>query len=222
MRFDILTLFPEIAAGPLGESIIKKAVENEFIEINIVNIRDFTDDRHKTADDRPFGGGPGMVMKPEPVFRAVESCRTPDCRLILMSPAGRQLTQKLARKMAEEVQHCVIICGHYEGIDYRVIEGLQPEEISIGPYIMTNGALAASVFIDVIARLVPGVLGNQDSLEEETHEIGMAEYPHYTRPRVFRGMQVPEVLLTGNHEAIKNWRESNKKELPMEDDNGCD
>lgn len=219
MRFDILTLFPEILQGPLGESILKKAIDNKIIDINIINIRDFTDDKHNTADDRPFGGGPGMIMKAEPVFKAVESCVDDKSRLILMSPAGRQLTQKLAREMALDTEHFVIICGHYEGIDHRIIEGLRPEEISIGPYVMTNGATAACVFVDVIARLKPGVLGNEESLADETHETAKAEYPQYTRPRVFRGMPVPDVLFSGNHREIKKWREDKKKKLSMEENN---
>ena len=217
MRFDILTLFPEILVGPLGESILKKAKDNQIIEINVVNIRDFTDDKHNTADDRPFGGGPGMVMKPEPIFKAVESVATEKSRLILMSPAGRQLTQSYAKTLAEENEHFVIICGHYEGIDYRVIEGLKPEEISIGPYVMTNGATAAAVLVDVVARLKPGVLGNEESLAEETHEEDSAEYPQYTRPRDFKGMSVPDVLVSGNHAQIKEWKEKHKKKLSMED-----
>ena len=222
MKFDILTLFPEIVKGPLGESIIKRAVEEKIIEIRIINIRDFTDDKHKTADDRPFGGGPGMVMKAEPVFKAVESCMTDDSTLILMSPVGRQLTQSLARNFAETSKHFVVICGHYEGIDHRIIEGLSPVVISIGPYVLTNGAIGACVFVDVISRLVPGVLGNSASLDEETHNQSEAEYPQYTRPRNFRGMSVPEILFSGDHKKIEKWKDSHKKKLHTEDNNGPD
>jgi tRNA (guanine37-N1)-methyltransferase len=220
MRFDILTLFPEIVKKPLEESMLKKAAQKELIEINIVNIRDFAKDKHQTADDRPFGGGPGMVMKPEPIFKAVESCVTEKSRLFLMSPAGIQLTQPFAKELAGEIEHFIIICGHYEGVDNRVIEGLNPTLISIGPYVLTNGAIAACVFVDVIARLIPGVLGNSASLEEETFEGGEAEYPQYTRPRSFKGMRVPDVLLSGDHEKIKNWKKRHKLKLSREDNNG--
>ncbi|MBN1521358.1 MAG: tRNA (guanosine(37)-N1)-methyltransferase TrmD [Candidatus Aureabacteria bacterium] len=222
MRFDILTLFPEIVEGPLGESILKRAVSKKLIEINIINIRDFTRDKHRTADDRPFGGGPGMVMKAEPVFKAVESCQQEKSRIILMSPAGKQLTQAMAKEMVRSSEHFIIICGHYEGIDHRVIEGISPELISIGPYVLTNGALAACVFVDVLSRLKPGVLGNEASLEEETFECGEAEYPQYTRPRVLRGMKVPDVLFSGDHDKIKKWRRQKKRKLAMEEGNGCD
>ena len=216
-----MTIFPDILKGPLSESIIKKAREKKLIEINIINIRDFAEDKHKMVDDRPYGGGPGMVMKPEPIFKAVESCKQDGSLILLMTPSGKQLTQKLAKEYAEKYNHFVLICGHYEGIDHRVELGLNPEKVSIGPYILTNGAIAASVFIDVLARLKPGVLGNESSLEEETHsELGLAEYPQYTRPKVFRGMSVPDVLLSGNHNEIRKWREKNRKKI-MEEKNGC-
>ncbi|MCK5706909.1 MAG: tRNA (guanosine(37)-N1)-methyltransferase TrmD [Candidatus Aureabacteria bacterium] len=225
MRFDILTLFPEIVKGPLGESIINKAVSEKIIEINVVNIRDFTDDKHKTADDRPFGGGPGMVMKPEPVFKAIESCKTSESKIIIMSPAGGQLTQEKAKEFVKSSKHFILVCGHYEGIDHRINEIYNPELVSIGPYVLTNGAIAAAVFVDVISRLKPGVLGNSDSLLDETHETDETEYPQYTRPRSFKGFDVPEVLLSGNHEEIEKWKNKNRRKFSTEDvneHNKCD
>ena len=214
MRFDILTIFPTMFDGPLGESIIKRAVERNLLRVAVHNIRDFTTDKHHTTDDTPYGGGAGMVMKPDPIFAAGEHALGEarergeggdDSRVILMTPQGRRFDQKLAEELALE-RHLVFVCGHYEGIDERVREHLVTDEISIGDYVLTGGELAAMVVIDAVARLVPGVLGAAESLAEESISSGLLEYPHYTRPYDFRGWTVPEVLLSGNHAVIARWR----------------
>lgn len=208
MKIDILTLFPEMFTGPLDESIIKRAREKGLLEIDIHHIRDWTLDKHRTADDKPFGGGPGMVMKPEPIFRAIDhllSIGQPD-RIILLSPQGKKLTQARAVELAV-ARYLILICGHYEGVDERV-RTLVTDEISIGDYILTGGELPAMVLIDTIARLVPGVVGDCDSIVEETFSEGILEYPQYTRPAVYRGLKVPEVLLSGDHKRIEKWRQS--------------
>ncbi|MDA8233232.1 MAG: tRNA (guanosine(37)-N1)-methyltransferase TrmD [Clostridia bacterium] len=208
MRIDVLTLFPGMFHGPLTESIIKRAREKGLLEVNTVNIRDYTTDKHHIADDYPFGGGAGMVMKPEPIFRAVDDLITKSGRpekIILLCPQGRPLTQALVRELAQE-KHLVLICGHYEGIDERVREYLVTDEISLGDFILTGGELPAMVLIDAVSRLIPGVLGEAESAEDESFEQGLLEYPQYTRPREFRGMGVPEILLSGDHEKIRQWR----------------
>ena len=191
----------------LGESIMKRAQENGLATVRSYNIRDWTHDKHRVVDDTPYGGGPGMVMKCEPIFEAVESLRTPESRILLMSPAGRTFTQAMARDFAEKHKHLIILCGHYEGIDQRVIEHLVDEEISVGDYVLTNGALAAAVVTDAIVRLLPGVLGHELSAVEESFSAGGLEGPHFTRPPEFRGWKVPEILLSGNHAAIAKWRQ---------------
>lgn len=205
MRIDVLTLFPGMFTGPLDESIIKRARTHGQLELHIHNLRDFTHDRHRTVDDRPFGGGPGMLLKPEPLFEAVESLRKPETRTILLGPAGRVFNQNIARELAGLV-HIILICGSYEGVDERVREFLADDELSIGDYVLTNGALPAMVIIDAVTRLLPGVLGDDDSTREESFSHGWLEYPQYTRPADFRGMKVPEVLLSGNHAEIAKWR----------------
>jgi tRNA (guanine37-N1)-methyltransferase len=208
MKIDILTLFPEICRAPLNESIMKRAQENNILELQIHNLRDWTTDKHHVVDDAPFGGGQGMVMKPEPIFAAVEDLRSKshiESKIILMSPAGRRFDQQLATELSRNA-HLVVICGHYEGIDYRVIEHLVDQEISIGDYVLTNGAIAAVVFIDAIVRLLPGVLGHQQSAVDDSFNSGLLEAPHYTRPAEFRGWKVPDVLLSGNHAQIAAWR----------------
>jgi tRNA (guanine37-N1)-methyltransferase len=206
MRVDILTLFPKIFSGPFEESIIKRAREKGLIEIRVVNIRDYTTDKHRTADDRPFGGGPGMVLKPEPIFAAVEELKGEGrARVILTTPQGRLFTQDYARDLAKE-DHIIIICGRYEGVDERVREALVTDAISIGDYVLTGGELAAMVIVDAVARLIPGVLGNEDSITEDSFWRGLLGYPQYTRPASFRGMRVPDVLLSGNHAMIARWR----------------
>ena len=205
MKIDVLTLFPGMFAGPLDESIIKRAREKGLLDLQIHNLRDWTHDRHKTVDDRPFGGGPGMVLKPEPLFEAIEALRKPETRVIIMTPSGRKLTQAVGRELSG-FSHLLLIAGSYEGIDERVREHLADDELSIGDYVLTNGALPVMVVIDVVTRLLPGVLGDDESSEEESFSQGLLEYPHYTRPAEFRGMKVPEILLSGHHAEIARWR----------------
>ncbi|HOV78560.1 MAG TPA: tRNA (guanosine(37)-N1)-methyltransferase TrmD [Bacillota bacterium] len=209
MRIDILTLFPEMFAGPFSTSIIKRAVDRGLVEINLVNVRDFSANRHHTVDDAPYGGGAGMVMGPEALFGAVEyvagQLGTSPRRVVLMCPQGRPFSQEIAADMARE-KNLVLICGHYEGIDERVRENLVADEISIGDYVLTGGELPAMVVVDAVTRLIPGVLGESSSAEEESFAAGLLEYPQYTRPRDFRGMTVPDVLLSGHHEEIRKWR----------------
>jgi tRNA (guanine37-N1)-methyltransferase len=205
MKIDVLTLFPGMFAGPLDESIVKRARETARLELSIHNLRDFTHDRHKTVDDRPFGGGPGMLLKPEPIFEAIEKLTTSQTRVILLSPSGRKFDQAAARRLAME-QELLLVCGSYEGFDERIREHLADEELSIGDYVLTNGALPAMIIIDAVTRLLPGVLGDDDSSKDESFSHGLLEYPHYTRPADFRGMKVPEILLSGHHAEIEKWR----------------
>jgi tRNA (guanine37-N1)-methyltransferase len=205
MRIDILTLFPEVCRAPLSESMMKRAQESGALELRIHNLRDWTTDKHHIVDDAPFGGGQGMVMKPEPIFAAVESLRNENSFVVLMSPQGRRLTQELASEFSAR-PHLIIICGHYEGVDHRVSEHLVDAEISIGDYVLTNGAIAAVVLVDAVARLVPGVLGHEQSAVDDSFSGGLLEGPQYTRPAEFRGWRVPEVLLSGNHAVIAAWR----------------
>jgi len=205
MKIDVLTLFPAMFAGPLDESIIKRARESGRLELKIYNLRDWTHDRHRTVDDRPFGGGPGMLLKPEPIFEAVEQLATENTRVILLSPDGRKFDQTIARSLAQE-QHLLLVSGHYEGFDERVREQLADDELSIGDYVLTNGGLPVMVVVDAVTRLLPGVLGDDQSSTEESFSRGLLEYPQYTRPAEFRGMKVPEVLLSGNHAEIAKWR----------------
>jgi len=205
MRVDIITLFPEMFVGPLNESILKRAQTKGLVDLRIHCLRDFTKDRHRTVDDRPFGGGPGMVLKPEPVFDAVESLRQPETRVLMMAPSGRPFKQADAFELAK-CPHLVLLCGSYEGFDERIREAIVDDAFSIGDYVLTNGALPAMVIVDCICRLVPGVLGDAESAGEESFSHGMLEYPHYTRPYSFRGMKVPDVLMSGNHAVIAQWR----------------
>ncbi len=205
MKIDVLTLFPAMFAGPLDESIIKRAREAGRLDLAIHNLRDYAHDRHKTVDDRPFGGGPGMLLKPEPIFEAVESLAREGTRVILLSPAGRPFSQAIARELAG-LEHLLMVSGHYEGFDERVREQLADDELSIGDYVLTNGALPVMVIIDAVTRLLPGVLGDEDSAQDDSFSQGLLEYPQYTRPAEFRGMKVPEVLLSGNHAEIARWR----------------
>ncbi|MBV8377175.1 MAG: tRNA (guanosine(37)-N1)-methyltransferase TrmD [Verrucomicrobia bacterium] len=213
--FDILTLFPKLCAGAFMESILKKAQENRLIQVRCLNIRDWATDKHHVTDEPPYGGGPGMVMKPEPIFAAVESIRTERSHVILMTPGGRRFTQELASELSGK-RHLIFVCGHYEGIDHRVSEFLVDDEISIGDYVLTNGAIAAAVVVDAIARLVPGVLGDGDSARDETFSSGTLEYPQYTRPHEFRGWSVPAILLSGNHRAIQEWRLTQARQKTQE------
>lgn len=210
MMIDILTLFPEMFTGPFSSSILKRAQERNCLQIDLINIRDFSTNKHHTVDDTPYGGGAGMLLGPEPFFRAVEHLaalrdgRSPK-RILLLCPQGRPFTQAIARELAAE-ENLVFICGHYEGIDERVRENLVTDEISIGDYILTGGELPAMVVVDAVARLLPGVLGEAASTEEESFNDGLLEYPQYTRPGNYQGFCVPEVLLSGHHERIRLWR----------------
>ncbi len=205
LKIDVVTIFPGMLDGFLGESMLKRAAQAGCVRFRAINLRDFTTDNHRTTDDRPYGGGPGMVMKPEPIFEAVDSVRSPDARIILMTPQGRSFNQACAAELARE-KHLIFICGHYEGVDERVRDGLVHDEISIGDYVLTNGVLPAAVVIDAVCRLVPGVLGDDTSAEQESFSAGLLEYPQYTRPPEFRGRKVPDILLSGNHEEIARWR----------------
>jgi tRNA (guanine37-N1)-methyltransferase len=205
MKIDVVTLFPGMFLGPLDESIIKRAREDGLLELGIHNLRDYTHDRHRTVDDKPFGGGPGMLLKPEPIFEAVESLAGAGARVILLSPAGRKFNQAIARELSGQ-SHLILVSGSYEGFDERVREHLAHDELSIGDYVLTNGALPAMVIIDAVTRLLPGVLGDEGSARDESFSEGLLEYPQYTRPAEFRGWKVPEVLLSGHHAEIGKWR----------------
>lgn len=205
MRIDVITIFPEMLEGFLGQSMMKRAAEAGHVEFNLINLRDFAEDKHRKTDDRPFGGGPGMVMKPEPIFKAVESLRTENCRVILMCPQGAPFKQARAQALSKE-EHLIFICGHYEGVDERVREVLVDEEISIGDYVLTNGVLSAAVVIDAVVRLRPDVLGGEGATESESFSEPLLEGPQYTRPADFRGMKVPQELLSGDHGSIAEWR----------------
>lgn len=214
MRCDVVTLFPEMMSAVFGQSILKRAQDKGLFDVRIWNLRDEIDDRHKTADDAPYGGGAGMVMKAEPCFRAVDRLRaeygdtTPGTRLRLLmpSPQGRPFTQAFAEELSREPRRLVWLCGHYEGIDERVRTGLQPEEVSLGDYVLTGGELPVLVMVDAAVRLIPGVLGDPESATNDSFQDGLLDYPHYTRPPEVRGQAVPEVLLSGHHEAIRRWR----------------
>lgn len=217
LKIDVVTLFPSMLDGFLGESMMKRAAEAGLVQFRTVNPRDFTTDKHNTTDDRPFGGGPGMVMKPEPLFAAIESIQTPASHVILLTPGGKTFEQADARRLADEHSHLIFVCGHYEGIDERVRETLIDEEISIGDYVLTNGVLAANVVIDAVVRLRPGVLGGGEmATEDESFSSGLLEYPQYTRPPEFRGMKVPEILFSGNHAKIEEWRRRKSLERTAE------
>ena len=203
MKFDVLTLFPEMF-NSLKESIIGRAVENNLIEINLTNIRDFSKDKHKKVDDTPYGGGAGMVIRPDVVYDAYTSLKDENAKVIYMSPKGTVLNQEKVKSLAKE-NHLIILCGHYEGIDQRVLDEIVDEEISIGDYVLTGGEIPAMVLIDSVSRYVEGVL-NEESTSEESFSEGLLEYPQYTRPEEFRGKRVPDVLISGNHENIRNWR----------------
>lgn len=210
MRLDIVSLFPAICAGALGESIIGRAQNNGLVEINLIDLRDFTHDARRTVDDTPYGGGAGMVLRPEPLFECLESLVTNDTHVILMTPQGQPFKQQTAARLAKK-SHLVLVCGHYEGVDERVRQCLMQEELSLGDYVLTNGAIAAVVVADAVIRLLPGVLGCPESPQEESFgKAPLLEYPQYTRPVNFQGMKVPEVLLSGNHQEIAAWREEQR------------
>ena len=209
MRIDILCLFPEMLVSPFDYSIVKRAREHGLVEVVVHNIRDYSHDKHHTVDDYPYGGGPGMVLKPEPIFEAAESIKEQvdysDLPIILLTPQGRLFTQQVARELALH-QNIMLICGHYEGVDERVREHLVSDEISIGDYVLSAGELAAMVVVDAVVRLIPGALGSPLSFHSDSHSNGLLEYPQYTRPQVYRGWTVPSVLLSGNHGEIARWR----------------
>ena len=210
MRFDVLTLFPEMFE-PLKSSIIGRAIEKKLINLNLINIRDFSKDKHKKVDDTPYGGGAGMIMKPDVVYDAYKSIQDKNAKVIYMSPQGNKLTQKKVVELANE-EHLIILCGHYEGIDQRVIDEIVDEEISIGDYVLTGGEIPAMVLIDSVSRYARGVIA-EESIEEESFANGMLEYPQYTRPEVFNGVKVPEVLLSGHHANIEKWRKEKSLEI---------
>jgi tRNA (guanine37-N1)-methyltransferase len=210
MKIDVLTLFPAMFAGPLDESIIKRARNKGLLDLKIHDLRDWTHDRHRTVDDKPFGGGPGMLMKPEPLFEAVESLKREKTKVILLSPGGRKFSQQIARELSEQ-RDLLLVTGHYEGFDERVRLALADDELSIGDYVLTNGALPAMVVIDAVTRLLPGVLGDDESSRDESFSHGLLEYPQYTRPAEFRGMKAPDVLVSGNHAEIEKWRREQAK-----------
>ena len=207
MKIDIITLFPQMLNSFFESSILKRAINRNLVSINFINPRDFTNDKHHTTDDRPFGGGPGMIMKPEPLFLAVESVKIDKSLVILLSPSGKPFKQEIAESLSISYQHLIMICGHYEGIDERVIQSIVDLELSIGDYVLTNGALAAAVVSDAVIRLIPGVIGaGEEGIKNESFTSGILDFPQYTKPVKFRDMEVPKVLLSGNHELINKWR----------------
>ena len=211
LHIDILTLFPQMLDGFLTESILGKALERGLLSVQVHNLRDWTTDKHHTADDRPFGGGAGMVLKPEPVFAAIEQLQRPGCRRIYLTPEGEPFTTALAEKLSHE-QRLILLSGHYEGIDQRIRDCLIDQEISIGDFVLTNGTVAAAVVVDALSRFIPGVLGEEKSLTHESFTNKLLDFPQYTRPAEYRGMSVPEVLLSGNHAEIEKWRQARRTE----------
>ena len=210
MKFDVLTLFPDMFKS-LDESVIGKAIEKKLIEINLINIRDFSKDKHKKVDDTPYGGGAGMVMKPDVVYDAYLSVKDEKAKVIYLTPQGNVLNQEKVKQLSKN-EHLILLCGHYEGIDQRVLDEIVDEEISIGDYVLTGGELPAMVLIDSVSRYIEGVI-NEESIEEESFSTNLLEYPQYTRPEEFRGRKVPEVLISGHHENIKKWREEKSLEV---------
>ena len=211
MRIDIVTIFPKICRAPLSQSMMKRAQEQGHLELHVHDLRDYTTDKHRKVDDEPYGGGQGMVMKPEPFFAVVEALRaetTGASKVLLMTPQGTRLDQRYVERLAADApDQCIILCGHYEGVDHRVVETLVDEEVSIGDYVLTNGAIAAAVLVDAVVRLIPGVLGDERSAWQESFSQNLLEAPQYTRPATFRGNSVPDVLRSGHHAAIEQWRD---------------
>jgi tRNA (guanine37-N1)-methyltransferase len=212
LKIQILTIFPRICEGVLGESILKRAQEKGLVSLEVLDLRSFATDRHRTTDDAPYGGGPGMVMKIEPISRALDALRLVGTKVLLMTPQGRRFDQRIAEAYSRQ-RHLIIICGHYEGVDQRVADHLVDDEISIGDYVLTNGALAALVFVDAVVRLIPGVLGDEASAAQDSFSERLLDHPHYTRPESFKGWSVPHVLLSGNHAAIEGWRRQQATEV---------
>jgi tRNA (guanine37-N1)-methyltransferase len=215
VKIDVLTLFPEMYSGPLDVSIVARARKAGLLDVQVQNLRQWTHDRHKTVDDKPFGGGAGMVLKPEPIFEAVDSLANDRTWIILTSPAGRVFNQAIARDLARK-EHLLFICPSYEGVDDRVCQALVDDELSIGDYVLTSGGLPAMVMIDAVARLLPGALGAEESAQDESFSHGLLECPHYTRPAEYRGMTVPDVLLSGHHAEIEEWRADQAKRRTAE------
>ncbi len=223
LKIDILTLFPGMFTGVLDESIIKRARKKKLVGIGIHNLRSWSKDRHKKADDKPYGGGPGMILSCQPIVDAVKDLvrsksKPRGTRVILLSPQGNRFNQKMANSLSKQ-KHLVLICGHYEGVDERVKKAIRADEISIGDYVLTGGEIAAMVIVDAVTRMVPGVLGNKDSTKFESFQNGMLEYPQYTRPRLYRGLEVPAVLLTGDHKKIEEWRNKQSLKRTKQKDN---
>ncbi len=212
MKIQILTIFPAICQGILGESILKRAREKGLADVEAVDLRNWATGKHRTTDDAPYGGGPGMVMKVEPIHRALQELKTEGARIVLMTPQGRKFDQRVAEEYAKE-KHVIIICGHYEGVDQRVADNLVDDELSIGDYVLTNGALAALVITDAVVRLIPGVLGDAESAVQDSFSTGLLDHPHYTRPENYEGWEVPKVLLSGDHGAIEKWRRERAMEV---------
>ncbi len=219
MRFDIITIFPELFTGVLECGIVRRALQSQLLEVRVVNLRDFTSDRHRSVDDRPYGGGEGMVLMPGPLFAAVEFCRSPEreagTQVILLSPQGKLWSQEIAQEFTT-ISHAILICGRYEGVDQRVVDGLVDRELSIGDFILTGGEIPAMVILDSVVRLLPGALGNKESALNESFCTGLLDFPQYTRPAEFRGMSVPEVLLSGDHARIDRWRKERALEKTRE------
>ncbi len=215
MRIDVVTIFPEIYPGPLGSSIVGRAQREGYLELNAVDLRSFAHDERGTVDDKPYGGGPGMLMKVEPLCEAVESLRTPETVVLLTSPRGERFNQNLARELSA-CKHLVVVCGHYEGVDERAIELVIDREVSLGDFVLTSGNLAAMVIVDAVTRLLPGVLGSDESSESESFSENLLEYPQDTRPAEYRGLKVPEILLSGDHGKIAAWRRERSREITLE------
>jgi tRNA (guanine37-N1)-methyltransferase len=211
LKIQLLTIFPDVCRAVMGESILKRAQEKRIVELEALDLRAWTTDKHRSTDDAPYGGGPGMVMKIEPIDRALSELRRPDSKVIFLSPQGRRFSHGLARELARE-SHLIFLCGHYEGVDQRVSDHLVDEEISIGDYVLTSGVLPALVVTDAIVRLIPGVLGDSQSAEQDSFVDGGLDHPHYTRPENYRGWKVPDILLSGNHAAIEAWRRGSADE----------
>lgn len=212
MQIDVITLFPEVVNVPLSASIMGRAQEKGLLHLKVHDLREYGLGKYRQVDDSPFGGGPGMVLKPEPIFNQIEAIKTPQSRVILMTPQGARFDQKKAQNLSKE-EHLIFLCGHYEGVDQRVVDACVDEELSIGDYVLTNGAIAAAVVVDAIVRLIPGALGDQESAVQESFgEAGLLDHPHYTRPAEFRGMKVPDVLTSGDHAKVAKWRLEQAKE----------
>jgi len=215
MKFDIITLFPELIEVYAKNGIIGKAIDNNFFQLNYVNLRDFSEDKHKKVDDYPYGGGPGMLLRPEPMFKALDAIKKNNSYIIYLSPKGNLFTQRKAKELSSK-EHIILIAGHYEGIDQRIIDRYVDEEISMGDYVLTSGELPVLLVVDAVCRLLPGVLGSDESVIDESHSNNLLEYPQYTRPEIYMDMNVPEILLSGHHKKIEEWRHYKSIEITLE------